>query len=79
MNACVEYERAVREVRKIGQVVKTKDRNAIQSPFLGIMNRQALLISRFGAELGFSPAARVPRRHCDDVRRRTESQAPRRK
>ena len=59
VNACVEYQRAVLEVRKIGQVVKTRDGNAIQNPFLGIMNRQALLISRFGSELGFSPAARA--------------------
>jgi phage terminase small subunit len=40
-------------------VVKTRDGNAIQNPYLGIMNRQAMLISRFGAELGFSPAARA--------------------
>ena len=59
VNACVEYQRAVLEVRKIGQVVKTRDGNAIQNPYLGIMNRQALLICRFGAELGFSPAARA--------------------
>jgi P27 family predicted phage terminase small subunit len=59
VNACVEYQRAVLEVRKIGQVVKTRDGNAVQNPFLGIMNRQALLLARFGAELGFSPAARA--------------------
>lgn len=59
VNACVEYQRAVLEVRKIGQVVKTKDGNAIQNPFLGIMNRQALLMAKFGSELGFSPAARA--------------------
>jgi len=57
--ACVEYRKAVLEVRKIGQVVKTKDGNAIQNPFLGIMNRQAVLMNRLGAELGFSPAARA--------------------
>ena len=57
--ACVEYQRAVLEVRSLGQVVKTKDGNAIQSPFLSIMNRQAMLMSRFGAEMGFSPAARA--------------------
>jgi P27 family predicted phage terminase small subunit len=57
--ACVEYERAVQEVRALGQVVKTKDGNAIQNPYLSIMNRQAMLMSRFGAEMGFSPAARA--------------------
>jgi len=59
VNACVEYRKAVLEVRAIGQVVKTRDGNAIQNPFMGIMNRQALLMNRFGAELGFSPAARA--------------------
>jgi P27 family predicted phage terminase small subunit len=68
-NACVEYRRAVVQVRAMGQVVKTgvvtdKDGNTsggnvIQNPFLGIMNRQALLLNRFGAECGFSPAARA--------------------
>lgn len=58
-NACVEYARAVVEVRKIGQVVKTKDGNAIQNPFLGIMNRQAMLMVKLGSELGFSPSARA--------------------
>ena len=43
----------------MGQVVKTRDGNAIQNPFLSIMNRQASLMVRFGAELGFSPAARA--------------------
>jgi P27 family predicted phage terminase small subunit len=59
VNACVEYQRAVLEVRSLGQLVKTRDGNAIQSPYLSIMNRQAMLMSRFGAELGFSPAARA--------------------
>ena len=40
-------------------MVKTKDGNAIQNPFLSIMNKQALLMSRFGSEMGFSPAARA--------------------
>jgi P27 family predicted phage terminase small subunit len=55
----VEFARAVIEVRKLGQVVKTKDGNAIQNPFLAIVNRQSLLMQRAGAELGFSPAARM--------------------
>lgn len=59
VNACVEYARAVVQVRTMGQVVKTKDGNAIQNPFLSIMNRQALLMAKFGAELGFSPSARA--------------------
>jgi len=57
--ACVEHARALVEVRRHGQVVKTKDGNAIQNPYLGVMNRQALMMIRAAAELGFSPAARA--------------------
>lgn len=59
VNAWTEYRRAVAQVRSMGQVVKTKDGNAIQNPFLGIMNRQSLLMAKYGSELGFSPAARA--------------------
>ena len=57
--ACVEHARAVLEVRRIGQVIKTKEGNAIQNPFVGVMNRQALIMLRAGAEMGFSPASRM--------------------
>jgi P27 family predicted phage terminase small subunit len=57
--ASVTYAEAVREVRRLGLVVKTKDGNPIQNPFLAIQNRQALLIMRAGEHLGFSPAARM--------------------
>ncbi len=57
--ACVEHAHAVQEVRSLGQVMKTKVGNAIQNPFLPIVNRQALIMMRAGAEMGFSPAARA--------------------
>ena len=57
--ASVEHSRAAIEVRKLGQVVKTKDGNAIQNPFLPIVNRQALIMMRAGVEMGFSPASRA--------------------
>lgn len=57
--ACVEHAKAAQEVRKLGQVVKTKDGNAIQNPFMGIMNRQAMVMLKAGSEMGFSPAARA--------------------
>lgn len=57
--ASVEHARAVQEVRKLGQVVKTKDGNAIQNPFLPIVNRQALIMLRAGSDMGFSPASRA--------------------
>jgi P27 family predicted phage terminase small subunit len=57
--AAVEYARAVAQVRANPQVVRTKEGNAIQNPYIGIVNRQALIMMRAGAEMGFSPAARM--------------------
>jgi P27 family predicted phage terminase small subunit len=57
--AACEHAKAVQQVRALGQVVKTKDGNAIQNPYLPIVNRQALIMLRAGAEMGFSPAARA--------------------
>jgi P27 family predicted phage terminase small subunit len=57
--ACCEHARAVEEVRRLGQVVKTIDGNAIQNPYMSVANRQATIMLRAGAELGFSPAARA--------------------
>lgn len=57
--ASIEHARAAQEVRKLGQVVKTKEGNAIQNPYLPIVNRQGLIMMRAGAEMGFSPASRA--------------------
>lgn len=57
--ACVEYARAVKTVRAEGQIVETTNGNAIQHPALGIMNKQALVMLKAGAEMGFSPSARA--------------------
>jgi P27 family predicted phage terminase small subunit len=57
--AAVEYARAVAQVRANPQVVRTKEGNAIQNPYIGIVNRQAAMMMRAGAEMGFSPAARM--------------------
>ena len=43
----------------MGQVVKTRDGNAVNNPYLGIVNRQALIMIRAACELGFTPAARA--------------------
>ena len=57
--ASVEHARAAQEVRKLGAIVKTKDGNAIQNPFLPVVNRQAVIMMRAGGEMGFSPASRA--------------------
>jgi phage terminase small subunit len=41
-----------------GQVVKAKDGNAVNNPYLGIVNRQAFIMIRTAGELGFTPSAR---------------------
>lgn len=57
--AVVEHMRAVIELRRTGQLITTDKGNTIQSPALGIVNRQALLAMRAAGELGFTPAART--------------------
>ena len=52
---CVEHARAVVE----DQVVKNKDGNSINNPYLGIVNRQAFIMIRTAGELGFTPSARA--------------------
>jgi P27 family predicted phage terminase small subunit len=50
---------AMREVERSGMLLKTKNGALIQNPYVGIVNRQALIMLRAGAELGFSPASRA--------------------
>ena len=51
--------KALSEIDRLGLVVKTKEGNAIQNPFLAIANRQAIILQRLGSEMGFSPSARM--------------------
>jgi hypothetical protein len=57
--ACVEHARAAIEVRRMGQVVETKDRNIINNPHIGIANRQGVIMVRAVGELGFAPSSRA--------------------
>lgn len=57
--ASIEHARACEKLRELGQIVQTKDGNAIQNPYMAIVNKQAFLMLRAGAEMGFSPAARA--------------------
>ena len=59
VGACVEHARAATEDRRTGQVDKTKDGNAINKPFLGIVNRQAFIMIRTAGELSFTTSARA--------------------
>ena len=41
------------------QVVKTKDGNAINNPYLSLVNRQVFIMMRTAGELGLTPSARA--------------------
>jgi P27 family predicted phage terminase small subunit len=61
--AAVAHTRAAKRFNVEGEtsqvVLLSKDGNHYVSPYLGVMNRQAELLIRFGTELGFSPASRT--------------------
>lgn len=51
------HRRATKHLRK-GLTTKTPNGMVVQSPFLQIVNRQALVMLKAAAELGFTPASR---------------------
>lgn len=51
-------ERARAEVSRLGLLVKNKDGHTIPNPYLSIQNKQAAIVMKSAAELGFSPTAR---------------------
>lgn len=54
------HRKAVSEVRKMGLLVKAPHTGLpIQSPYLPIVNKQALIMMRAIDHLGFSPASRT--------------------
>jgi P27 family predicted phage terminase small subunit len=58
--AHVLHRRALAEVRKFGMLVKPpKSDVPVQSPYLPIVNKQALIMMRAIDHLGFSPASRT--------------------
>lgn len=52
-------DEAAEKLRASSMLLKTPNGSVQQSPYLGIINRQAVLIKSLGAELGLSPAARA--------------------
>jgi P27 family predicted phage terminase small subunit len=49
---------AAKIVAQLGSLLKAKDGGAYQNPYLSIMNKQAMLMLKAAAELGFSPSSR---------------------
>jgi P27 family predicted phage terminase small subunit len=60
VTAHVLHRKAVAEVRKFGMLMKAPNTGApIQSPWLPVVNKQALIMLRAVDHLGFSPASRT--------------------
>lgn len=57
--ACATHQDAAEKVARYGSVVKSPVLGQpIQSPFVGIMNRQAQIMLKAASEMGFSPSSR---------------------
>ena len=62
--ACEMHRRATMQQAKIDAasglplLTRSPEGHLIQSPYLPIINRQAVLMAKFAAELGFSPSSR---------------------
>lgn len=57
--ACCLHREATRKVSEFGMIVKSPDKGIpMQSPYMAIINKQAVIIARTAAELGFTPSAR---------------------
>lgn len=60
----VLHREASQKVTASGIIVKTGQGNPIQNPYLAVVNRQAQIMLKAAAELGFTPTAR-PRLEID--------------
>jgi P27 family predicted phage terminase small subunit len=53
------HRQAAEKVEKFGAVIKTKSGAPIQSPYLRIVSREARIMLKASAEMGFSPRTRA--------------------
>lgn len=57
--AKVQHAEAAQQVSKYGALIRTPVTGApMQNPYVAVMNRQAALMMRAAAEMGFSPSSR---------------------
>ena len=59
---CAAYARwaeAEEKLQQFGTVIKTKNGNPVQSPFVGVANRALELMHKFLTEFGMTPASRT--------------------
>jgi len=52
------HRQAAEKVEKFGAVIKTKSGAPIQSPYLRILSREARIMLKAAAEMGFTPSSR---------------------
>lgn len=53
------HEAASEKLKSSPMIIQSKNGQVMQSPYFGIVNRQASMIKTLGAELGLSPLART--------------------
>ena len=72
---CAAYSRwvkAEKNIQQYGEVIMTKDKNAVQNPYVGVANRAMDLMHKFITEFGMTPSSRsrlhvtAPTPHSDD-------------
>ena len=52
------HRQAAEKLNNGALLIKTTNGNAIQSPYLAIVNRQAMIMLKAASEMGFTPASR---------------------
>lgn len=57
--AAWQHSNAAREIHKDGPVLKGPQGGVYQNPYLSIANRQAMIMLRAAAEMGFTPSSRT--------------------
>jgi P27 family predicted phage terminase small subunit len=58
VTAYVTYRDANQKVRTLGQVIKSPSGYPIVNPYLGNMNKQAVIMMKAASEMGFTPTSR---------------------
>lgn len=57
--AVVTRQKAMEKLQASSMLVRNRQGNAVQSPYLRIINQQTVIMKSLAVELGFSPAART--------------------
>ena len=58
VTACVFHREASKKVSTAGQVIKTPAGYPVMNPYMANMNKQAQIMLKAAAEMGFTPASR---------------------